>query len=77
MEECERFISQFKNTCDPSAGKPANVASIPGEIISCRNTGDFCVDSGNLDAVTGVCEWTRKLCLTCEPYGTSRVQINV
>ena len=35
------------------------------------------MDSGNLDVVTGECEWTRKLCLTCELYGTSRVLINV
>ena len=39
MDECNRFINQFKNTCDPSTGKPANVASVPGEIITCRNTG--------------------------------------
>ena len=77
MEECERFAAEFKNTCDTSEGTPANVASIPGEIVSCRNTGDYCVDSGNLDADSGVCEWTRKLCVTCSYYGTSRILINV
>ena len=77
MAECERFALQFKNTCDTSLGKPANVASIPGQVVTCADTGDYCIDSGNFDPSTSECSWNRKLCVTCESSGTSRVKINV
>ena len=77
MDECMRFADEFKNTCDTSESKPINVASIPGEEVTCANSGDYCINSGNFNSATGECTWTRKLCVTCEPYGTSRVLINV
>ena len=77
MSECQRFADQFKNTCVTSQGKPANVASVTGQTVTCANTGDYCTDNGTFDSVTGECTWVRKLCVTCEPFGVSRAMINV
>jgi len=47
-----------------------------GETVTCDDSGDYCVDTGVHDTVTGECTWTRKLCLICETVG-SRIKIHV
>ena len=61
------------NTCDTSQGKATNVASVVGETVTCGNSGDYCIDSGNFISSTGECSWNRKLCVTCVPYGSQTI----
>ena len=53
------------------------MASIAGEVVTCPDTGDHCINSGNYNPTTKECSWTRKLCVTCENTHTADARITV
>jgi hypothetical protein len=81
FEDCKAFAARFDNTCGDQTTQ-LTYANVPTADMSCSNAGtteDSKCPAHDTSADAALCEYTRKLCVTCVAAGddtTIRVQSN-
>ena len=72
LADCQTFVAEFYNTCDPTTDTPTAIADVATETITCSDVGQCAGTTSGTD-----CSWDRKLCLYCYQDSSDTTYIRV